>query len=357
MPLLPLAYGVSPPVGLSEHLSRCQEDVKFLEQLIDNSRIDDYKLSTKLKVTLRRCGAVEFHPLVACEENASQTEPKRIFQSFHGIFLNYGVDAYISGPTHSNDVEERPIIKSKTGTARYKGLAMTKINQNFPYLISCLPDDLKFMETPPSHPRTMLMEPVQLIGLVVYMQQVEKVKKKKILWSIDRGYYDKGKDKWFNCGQPRHMIRNYPAVKLSLGQTRFLLPFLSSGTKGCTIYSGTSQNHLYALTTRQEFEALPNIVTEMLILFSYDVYYLLDPGSTLSYVTPFVAMHFRFGPECIPYLFSISTSVGDSVVARRVYRYHQLNIGEANIPKTTSHTRYGHFEIPVMSFGIHGFDE
>ncbi|KAM3301357.1 hypothetical protein P3S67_015859 [Capsicum chacoense] len=53
MPLLPLAYGVSPPVGLSEHLSRRQEDVKFLEQLIDNSHIDDYKLSTKLKVTLR----------------------------------------------------------------------------------------------------------------------------------------------------------------------------------------------------------------------------------------------------------------------------------------------------------------
>ncbi|XP_016557713.2 TATA-binding protein-associated factor BTAF1-like [Capsicum annuum] len=54
VPLLPLACGVSPPVGLSEHQSRSQEDVKFLEQLIDNSHIDNYKLSTKLKVTLRR---------------------------------------------------------------------------------------------------------------------------------------------------------------------------------------------------------------------------------------------------------------------------------------------------------------
>ncbi|KAK6782737.1 hypothetical protein RDI58_020533 [Solanum bulbocastanum] len=54
VPLLPLARGVSPPVGLSEHLSRSQEDIKFLEQLIDNSHIDDYKLSTELKVTLRR---------------------------------------------------------------------------------------------------------------------------------------------------------------------------------------------------------------------------------------------------------------------------------------------------------------
>ncbi|KAF3683295.1 hypothetical protein FXO37_01944 [Capsicum annuum] len=49
MPLLPLAYGASPPIGLSEHLSRSQEDVKFLEQLIDNSHIDNYKLSTELK--------------------------------------------------------------------------------------------------------------------------------------------------------------------------------------------------------------------------------------------------------------------------------------------------------------------
>ncbi|XP_031131067.1 TATA-binding protein-associated factor BTAF1 [Ipomoea triloba] len=54
VPLLPLARGVSPPAGLSDRLSRNQEDVKFLEQLVDNSHIDDYKLSTELKVTLRR---------------------------------------------------------------------------------------------------------------------------------------------------------------------------------------------------------------------------------------------------------------------------------------------------------------
>ena len=32
----------------------------------------------------------------------------------------------------------------------------------------------------------------------------------------------------------------------------------------------------------------------MLQLFSYDVYYLLDLGSTLSYVTLFVAVYFGF---------------------------------------------------------------
>ncbi|CAK9182005.1 unnamed protein product [Ilex paraguariensis] len=54
VPLLPLARGVSPPAGLSESLSRNKEDAQFLEQLVDNSHIDDYNLSTELKVTLRR---------------------------------------------------------------------------------------------------------------------------------------------------------------------------------------------------------------------------------------------------------------------------------------------------------------
>ncbi|PPD71072.1 hypothetical protein GOBAR_DD32050 [Gossypium barbadense] len=53
VPLLPLARGLPPPVGLSEGLSRNAEDAKFLEQLLDNSHIDDYKLFTELKVTLR----------------------------------------------------------------------------------------------------------------------------------------------------------------------------------------------------------------------------------------------------------------------------------------------------------------
>ncbi|KAL5537612.1 hypothetical protein UlMin_046071, partial [Ulmus minor] len=54
VPLLPLARGLPPPVGLSDSFSRSAEDAKFLEQLLDNSNIDDYKLSTNLKMTLRR---------------------------------------------------------------------------------------------------------------------------------------------------------------------------------------------------------------------------------------------------------------------------------------------------------------
>ncbi|XP_052733329.1 TATA-binding protein-associated factor BTAF1 isoform X5 [Vigna angularis] len=54
VPLLPLARGLPQPIGLGEGVSRNAEDLQFLEQLLDNSHIEDYKLCTELKVTLRR---------------------------------------------------------------------------------------------------------------------------------------------------------------------------------------------------------------------------------------------------------------------------------------------------------------
>ncbi|KAG0475517.1 hypothetical protein HPP92_015203 [Vanilla planifolia] len=54
VPLLPLARGLPPPSGLSESLSRNSEDLQFLEQLLDNSHIDDYQIPVDIKVILRR---------------------------------------------------------------------------------------------------------------------------------------------------------------------------------------------------------------------------------------------------------------------------------------------------------------
>ncbi|EFJ06187.1 hypothetical protein SELMODRAFT_186944 [Selaginella moellendorffii] len=52
VPLLPLARGVPQPEGISS-LSN-SADARFLEQLLDNSRVDDYKLAFDLKTPLRR---------------------------------------------------------------------------------------------------------------------------------------------------------------------------------------------------------------------------------------------------------------------------------------------------------------
>ncbi|XP_070039555.1 uncharacterized protein [Nicotiana tomentosiformis] len=45
-----------------------------------------------------------------------------------------------------------------------------------------------------------------------------------------------------------------------------------------------------------------------------------DPGSTLSYITPFIAGKFGIVPEIISDSFAVSTPVRESIIARRVYR-------------------------------------
>ncbi|XP_070050248.1 uncharacterized protein [Nicotiana tomentosiformis] len=70
----------------------------------------------------------------------------------------------------------------------------------------------------------------------------------------------------------------------------------------------------------QNLEASPDVVKGILTVQSYDVYALIDPGSTLSYVTPYVAMGFGIEPEQLYEPFSVSTLVVESILAARVYR-------------------------------------
>ncbi|WMV43118.1 hypothetical protein MTR67_036503 [Solanum verrucosum] len=92
------------------------------------------------------------------------------------------------------------------------------------------------------------------------------------------------------------------------------------------------QNRFYALQTRGEHESSPDVVTGMLKVFQLDVYALLDPGATLSFVTPYVVMRFDMFPDVLLEPFSVSTPIGDFVVAKRVYRkcpvslYHRVTL-------------------------------
>ncbi|WMV54304.1 hypothetical protein MTR67_047689 [Solanum verrucosum] len=63
----------------------------------------------------------------------------------------------------------------------------------------------------------------------------------------------------------------------------------------------------------------PDVVIGILRVFHLDVYALLDPGATLSFVTPYIAVNFGVSPETLSEPFSVSTPVGDPVIARRVY--------------------------------------
>ncbi|XP_070050506.1 uncharacterized protein [Nicotiana tomentosiformis] len=57
----------------------------------------------------------------------------------------------------------------------------------------------------------------------------------------------------------------------------------------------------------------------ILSVSSYDVYAFINPGSTLSYITPLVASKFGIKPELVK-PFEVSTPVGNPVIAKRVYK-------------------------------------
>ncbi|WMV33503.1 hypothetical protein MTR67_026888 [Solanum verrucosum] len=75
-----------------------------------------------------------------------------------------------------------------------------------------------------------------------------------------------------------------------------------------------------------------DVVIGMLQVCQFDVYALLDPGATLFFVTSYVAMKFDVSPKILSEPFSVSTSVGDSVLAKQVKlskTFHPLTNGQA----------------------------
>ncbi|XP_070041002.1 uncharacterized protein [Nicotiana tomentosiformis] len=67
-------------------------------------------------------------------------------------------------------------------------------------------------------------------------------------------------------------------------------------------------------------KAFPNIATGILTVQTHDVYALIDPGSALSYVIPYVAMEFGMELKHLHEPFSVSTPIGESIMDARVYR-------------------------------------
>ncbi|XP_070050567.1 uncharacterized protein [Nicotiana tomentosiformis] len=122
-------------------------------------------------------------------------------------------------------------------------------------------------------------------------------------------YRLKGVDySWFEIWQESRE-KGSPPVRWSEFIDAFMDHFLPTETKAAhsTDFESLKQ------------EASPDIVTSILTVRSHDVYALIDPGTTLSYVTPYVAMEFGIEPEQLHETFSVSTLIGDSIVAVKVY--------------------------------------
>ncbi|XP_075076929.1 uncharacterized protein LOC142163527 [Nicotiana tabacum] len=83
--------------------------------------------------------------------------------------------------------------------------------------------------------------------------------------------------------------------------------FGASGPRG-------QQNRIYALSSRQDLELSPDVVTGILSVFSIDMYALIDPGSTLSYISPLVASKWDREPELLQKSFEVSTPMGEPII-------------------------------------------
>lgn len=127
-----------------------------------------------------------------------------------------------------------------------------------------------------------------------------------ILWSSSLGLFNEGRDICFKYGQVGHCIKDYLIKKVVMRANKNSVTSSSTPTPRnvtSTFVTGPGfsvlQNRLYALLSWKEFEVSLDVVTSTLQLFSHNVYYLLDPGSTLSCVTPYVAVSFSFDLEVV----------------------------------------------------------
>ncbi|XP_070028966.1 uncharacterized protein [Nicotiana sylvestris] len=157
------------------------------------------------------------------------------------------------------------------------------------------------------------------------------------------GFCRLGTNSCFGCSQQGHFLRDCPSAKQNNGGN--VAQSINSAAhnnsqaqqgRGAakSNNAGGGRNRLYALADRQDTEARGDVVTGMLTIFTFDVYALIDSGSTLSYVAPYIAKKFGIEPEKLCESFKVSTPIGESIIARCIYRgcpvklHHRLTLAD-----------------------------
>ncbi|XP_070019338.1 uncharacterized protein [Nicotiana sylvestris] len=173
---------------------------------------------------------------------------------------------------------------------------------------------------------------------------------------------DRGSDACYACGQPGHVITHCPMIggggmaqpmTSAWASSSSVCPprqsMQTSASRGTGRFgassSGGQQNRIYALSSRQDLESSLDVVTGILFVFFIDMYALIDPGSTLLYISPFVASKWNREPELLHKSFEVSTPIGESVVVRRVYRSCDVKIHDR-------HTLADLHELEMVDFDI-----
>nr|XP_004237286.1 uncharacterized protein LOC101250208 [Solanum lycopersicum] len=131
--------------------------------------------------------------------------------------------------------------------------------------------------------------------------------------SINDGKLLVGTGNCYGCGKSSYMKRYFPMIKSQVRKN-------SQDQASAPNLDALKKNRFYALQSQSDQESSVDVVTVMLKLFSFEVYALLDPGPTSSFVTLLVAMKFDILPDILDEPFLISTPVGASMVVDRVYK-------------------------------------
>ena len=93
----------------------------------------------------------------------------------------------------------------------------------------------------------------------------------------------------------------------------------SGKASGSNVYV-PKKNHIYAFHFWEEQENSPDVVTGMVQVFSIDVYALLYPGATQSFVTPLISRNFDILLDILNEPFIVTTMVKESMVAMWLYK-------------------------------------
>ena len=112
----------------------------------------------------------------------------------------------------------------------------------------------------------------------------------------------KGMDNCFGCGKSGHKVMDCPNAR---SQDKG-----SGQAQASCSNEASKKNRFDALPSRGEQETSLDVVTGMLKVFYIDLYALLDPGATLSFVTPLVAKKFDSLPDILCEPFIVSTPMG-----------------------------------------------